>query len=212
MVFDLLRMGRQFDSSGGEDMRTRTKAICIFMTLVFFLLTDTAANAQSESNKGRTRRQWGNRNLPVGTLTSPHFGTAHGIDGRATGGFSSIDGKASASNGQARNSISVPGASTSPLLGAPKSYDGRYDANFGEELGGKHSAAPSEGYSRTPVERLLSRESAASIAGYTGQSSQGKNLGRTNSAATLSYRASHSGSPGGGDGTISRSSIYRSPW
>ncbi|WP_155627795.1 hypothetical protein [Burkholderia vietnamiensis] len=193
-------------------MYARKKMACIFMALGVFLLTDTAANAQSGSNKWQTGRQWRNRDLPVGTLTSPHLGVTHGSDGQATGGFGSIDGKASASNGQARNSISVAPASASPLLGAPKSYDTRYEANLGEELDGKRSAARSEGYSRTPMERLLARESAASIAGYAGQSSLGKNLKRNNRAATLSYRVSHSGSSGGSDGTISRSSIYRSPW
>lgn len=188
------------------------KVFCIFLTLGILLANGTTANAQSGSNKGKTRRQGRNMAMPAGTLTSPQLGAAHGIDGRATGVSRSSDGKAPASTGEGRNSISTPRVSASPLLGAPKGYDERYGANLGEELGGKQFADPSEGYSRTPVERLLSPESAARVASYAGQSNQGKGLARNNTAASVSYRASHSGSPDGDHGTIGRSNIYRSPW
>lgn len=188
------------------------KISCIFLTLGIFLANGTAVNAQSGSNKGQTRRQWSNVAMPAGTLTSPQLGAAHGIDGRPTGVLGRNNGKASASSGQARNSISTSRAPANPLLGAPKDYDERYSANLGEELGGKQFADSSEGYSRTPVERLLSPESATRVANYAGQSNQGKGLARKNTAASISYRASYSGSAGGDHGTIGRSGVYRSPW
>lgn len=189
------------------------------------LLASALPAAAQNINRMQTRHQLGYSAM-MGGQGSSNLNLARGAGESSTG---AVGQKASrlAKGGQTRRTSDSSRASVIPLLGAPKDYTERDEANLGREFTEQGIANELGNYRLTPQERLLSaqpavngNEASSSLVGQMERSnnrskslSNGKSVDVGSIAATSKlYGASPSVPVATRSGADAGRNIYRSPW
>lgn len=210
------------DVDGGVDVKNRYLNIAASSVI---LLASALPAAAQNINRMQTRHQLGYSAM-MGGQGSSNLDLALG-GGESSAGAVGQNASRLAKGGQTRRTSDSPRASVIPLLGAPKDYTERYEANLGRDFTEQGIANELGNYRLTPQERLLSvqprghgNEASPSLVGRMEQSNtKSKRLSNGKSADVGSiaarselYGASPSVPVATRSGADADRNIYRSPW
>ncbi|MBH9647563.1 hypothetical protein [Burkholderia vietnamiensis] len=184
-----------------------------FAMLIFLLTSTCQVVAQDISSRPNGHQT--DYPLMIGGESHLHSGLAGGPKQSQLGTAGKGTGR-SADTQKAGKTAGSIGISMAPLLGAPKDYTERYEANLGNEITEQAGEGELSNYGLTPQEKMLSARHAGrtngsppnltSLTTQNGKSRHSSNKKIFDSAAGISTSVESGGDVRAGD------SIYRNPW